>query len=260
MTEESTTREGRSPLTTPWFIVGAVVFGLIVLAGIIVGVVGANEPDAEPDAGATPTAPASSPSPSEQVTDADASVCGLPGVEMSGRVTTAPEVSSWDYQDVFAYPVSATAGPGEVDDTGFRYCYQHTPTGAVFAAANAAITGFTTDHALMEGWREYTYSDGEYRAEILASDNGVEANLQNTDVRASIAGFKLLAYDGTSARVDIAITGTSGANTVTGSDVFELVWSEGDWKLNAELPDPVRLTQIPSTAGYVSWREGGTAG
>ena len=258
MTEESTTQEGRSPLTTPWFIVGAVVIGLIVLAGIIVGVVGANEPDAEPDAGATPTAPASSPSPSEQVTDADASVCGLPGVEMSGRVTTAPEVSSWDYQDVFAYPVSATAGPAEVDDTGFRYCYQHTPTGAIFAAANAAITGFTTDHALMDGWREYAFAEGTYRDALLATDNGVQANQEAGAVRAEIAGFKLLAYDGGTARVDIAFTGSSGANTVTGSGVYELIWAEGDWKLNTDVREPARISQIPSTAGYVAWRERAT--
>lgn len=256
MTEESTTQEERSTLAKPWFIGSAVVVCLIVVAGIIVATTGGGEPDAEP----TPTAPAASPSVSEQAPAGDPSVCGLPGVEMSGRVSKAPEVTSWDYQDVFAYPVSATAGPGEVDETGYRYCFQHTPTGAVFAAANAAMTGFTTDHALMDGWREYTYSDGKYRAEFLASDNGVEENLQNPDVRASIAGFKLLAYDGSTARVDIAITGSQGANSVTGSDVVELVWSEGDWKLNADVREPVRLTQIPSTAGYVPWMEGGTAG
>jgi hypothetical protein len=177
---------------------------------------------------------------------------------MSGRVTTAPDVSSWDYQDVFAYPVSATAGPGEVDGTGFRYCYQHTPTGAVFAAANAAITGFTTDHALMDGWRGYAFADGAYRDELLATDNGVQANQEAGAVRAEIAGFKLLAYDGDTARVDVAFTGSSGANTVTGSGVYELIWAEGDWKLNADVREPARISQIPSTAGYVAWREGAT--
>jgi hypothetical protein len=255
MTEESSTQEQRNPLTKPWFIGGAVVVGLIVLAGIIVAATGGDEPDNDPTA-----APAASPSASEQAPAGDASMCGLPGVEMSGRVTTAPEVTSWEYQDVFAYPVSATAGPGEVDETGYRYCFQHTPTGALFAAANAAIMGFATDHALMDGWREYAYSNGTYRSELLAKGNGVESNREASGIRASIAGFKLLAYDGNTARVDIVITGSQGANTATGSNVFDLVWSEGDWKINTEVREPTRLTQIPSTAGYVSWREGGTAG
>jgi hypothetical protein len=251
MTEESTTQEERSPLAKPWFIGSAVVVGLIVAAGIVVATTGGDQPTPQP----SPTAPAASPSASEPA-DTDASVCGLAGVEMSGRVTTAPEVTSWDYQDVFAYPVSATAGPGEIADAGYRYCYQRTPTGAVFAAANAAMTGFTTDHTLMDGWREYVFSDGAYRAELLATDNGVQANQEAGAVRAEIAGFKLLAYDGDTARVDIAFTGSSGANTVTGSGVYELVWAEGDWKLNTDVREPARVSQIPSTAGYVTWREG----
>ena len=253
MTEESTTKEQRSPLASPWFIGSSVVVGLIALAGIIVATTAGGD---DPAAGPTPSAPTASASPTEKVGDADASVCGLAGVETTGRVTTAPETTSWDYQDILAYPVSSTAGPGKIAPEGYRFCFQHTPKGAVFAAANAAITGFTMDSTLMDGWREYTFADGAYRADLLATDNGVQANKEAGEIRAEISGFKLLAYDGSTARVDIAFTGSSGANTVTGSGVYELIWSDGDWKINTDVREPVRVSQIPSTAGYVAWREG----
>jgi hypothetical protein len=50
----------------------------------------------------------------------------------------------------------------------------------------------------------------------------------------------VLAYDGDSARVDIAFRGSSNGQSVTGSAVYELVWADGDWKLDASKSEPAR--------------------
>lgn len=65
----------------------------------------------------------------------------------------------------------------------------------------------------------------------------------------------MLAYEGESARVDIAFKGTSQGTAVAGSLVAELVWENGDWKLDASNPNPARITELPDLAGYTSWTE-----
>jgi hypothetical protein len=255
MTEESTTQEGRSTLAKPWFIGSAVVVGLIVVAGIIVATTGGGEPEAGP----TPTAPAASPSVSEQAPAGDASVCGLPGVEMSGRVTSAPD-ATWEYQDVYAYPTSPSAGPGATAPEGYRYCFQHSPNGALFAAAYAAVSGSVDDPDFVHAWLDYALAEGAQREDLLAGAAEAGADGSSQSARGSVAGFRLLSYDADSARVDIAFTVTASGQQVTISGVYELVWSEGDWKIDTDADQPIRTAQIPSTAGYVGWSEGNAGG
>lgn len=251
MTEENVTeRTERSPLTrTPFIIAGAVV-GLIALAGIVIGVSTLNGDDPAPTAAPSDTGPTASPSASVSA-PADASVCGLPGVETSGRLTTAPE-AAWEYQDVYAYPTSPTAGPGATAPEGYRYCYQHTPAGALFAAAYAAATGSVSDRTLLSAWLDHALAPGAKRAELLAD---LGAGQSEGDARGAISGFRILHYDGSAARVDIAFAVASAGQTVTLSAVYELVWTDGDWKINTDVDEPLRVAQIPNTAGYVAWRE-----
>lgn len=247
MAEDETTK---NPFTRPWFIIAAVLVAVVVVAGVVLAIWTATRGDDPPPPDPT-SAPTAAPSATPTADAGGASVCGLDGVELTGTVTTAPE-AEWEYQDVYAYPVSPTAGPGETADEGYRFCFQHTPEGAVFAAANMLVMSFGTAEARQQ-FLEYALSDGGYRAQLL-SDVGADAG---SDVRAEIAGFRVLAYDGDTARVDVAFQGSSQGQSVTGSTVFELVWENGDWKLDANSDEPARLAQIPDLSGYVPWMQEG---
>ncbi|AYD89925.1 hypothetical protein D5R93_07610 [Actinomyces lilanjuaniae] len=64
-----------------------------------------------------------------------------------------------------------------------------------------------------------------------------------------------MSYDGATARIDMAVTGSSGGQTVNLSAVYELVWEEGDWKLLITDPsEPVSFAQLPHVAGYTVWK------
>jgi hypothetical protein len=240
----------QSPFSRPSFIIAAVVVAALVVAGVIVGVNVATKDDggdAQP-APSTTTTTSAAPSAEPTADAGGASVCGLTGDKLSGTITTAPQ-ATWEYQDVYSYPTSPSAGPGETAQEGYRFCYQHSPEGALFAAANATTMAFIPELRL--GWLEYALTDGPYRDELLTSARSDTSE----GVRASIEGFRMLAYDGEKARVDIAFEGTASGKVVTGSVVFELVWSGGDWKLDANLSEPTRIAQLPDTAGYIPWSE-----
>lgn len=70
-----------------------------------------------------------------------------------------------------------------------------------------------------------------------------------------IQGFRILAYDGSSARVDVGSRGSVQGQTVTVSGVYELVWQDGDWKLSTDVPEPLNVAAIPDLTGYIAWGE-----
>lgn len=247
MAEDDDTQQ--NPFARPGFIVGAVVVAALIVAAVFLTVLNLNRgneatpPSADPSSSAAPT-------PSESAVAGGASVCGLSGVKLSGSVTTAP-ATEWQYQDVNAYPVSPSAGPGETAPEGYRYCYQHTPEGAVFAAANMTIAGFGPVE-MRTALLDYALTDGQYRDRLLGASGGDSSG----DVRAAIAGFRVLEYTGETARIDIAFRGTASGQAVTGSTVYELIWDGGDWRINADEAEPARIAQLPDLSGYTSWTVG----
>lgn len=241
----------QSTFTKPGFLAGAGLVAVLVIAGIVltvVNVVGTDDDAASPPA---PTSSSASAAPAAEPTAVagGASVCGLRGEELSGTVTTAPE-TQWQYQDVYAFPTAEGVGPAETAAEGYRYCFQHSPEGALLAASNFVIQSF--DSTGRTAWLDYVVSDGTYRDDLLSSDQGAGGD----DVRAAIAGFRVLAYEGDTARVDVAYRATLEGEAVYGSLVADMVWTDGDWKLNADVDNPARITQLPDLSGYVSWTEG----
>ncbi|WP_146750806.1 hypothetical protein [Actinomyces sp. Z5] len=186
---------------------------------------------------------------------ASTSVCGLTGeVTVQARLAKAPDVDYWDYQGTTAYPVSEQYGPGATADTGYRYCFQHSPEGAVFAAANAVAHGDASDSDIVS-WMTYFLAEGHSREELLSQDvddnSGGTGSTQGT--RTQVSGFKLLSYDGQNAKVDVAVTGSVNGQVVYLSMVYELVWEDGDWKLVVDDPvAPINVATIPSVAGYIA--------
>lgn len=246
----ATDDDERSPFTRPGFIAAAVVIALVVALGIVLVIVNSKEkrdPAPPPTSAATTS---SAPSTGATAVAGGGSVCGLDGSKGEGaRLTTAPDVDEWAYQGTTAYPTSAVYGPGAADAAGgFRYCFQQSPEGALFAASFILAAGTGQSSA----WVEYYAAPGPYRDALLEEPAG---DAGSTDARLRIAGFRLLAYDGTSARIDLAVVAGTQAESVTASFVYDLVWVDGDWKIDTSTPEPGNFSTIPDLTGYVPWGE-----
>lgn len=243
----SADEDERSPFTRPGFIASALVVALVVVLGIVIAIVNATRND---DPGATATAGSSTSSAAATTATAaaeSASVCGLAGEVLTGTLTTAPE-ATWEYEGTTAYPTSATYGPGKTDPAGFRYCYQHSPTGALFMAANAVALG--SDESVKAAWGDYVLGAGKFHEQLLAQKGSTTTT---AGTRIAIGGFRILNYTGESASVDLALTYSSATGNVTVSGVYALVWQDGDWKLSADTMTPLDVAPIPNVAGYIAW-------
>lgn len=238
----------QNPFTRPGFIAAAVVVAIVVVLGIVIAIVNATRSD-DPDP--TEPSPTTSAAPTSEPSDVagGASVCGLEGEELAGTLSTAP-AADWAYQGTTAYPTSPEFGPGETSADGVRFCFQHSPTGALFMAANALVQG--SDPAVSQAWIEYGLADGPYREELVGQV-GDTSGSQGT--RMSLAGFRMLAYDGDTARVDLAVRASSEGQNLTLSGVYELVWQDGDWKISADVAQPLNTATVPDLAGYITWGE-----
>lgn len=243
-----------SPWTRPSFITAAIVVAIVVMLGAALAIRALTHDDAnaappEPTASTSASVePSSTPTPDEGAAGTDASICGLKGVKTTGTVTIAP-TTEWAFQGTTAYPISPEFGPGQTDSSGARYCFQHSPEGALFMAANAVVQG--SDPTTASTWGPKVLAEGQYREQLL-DELGNPSDDTESNSRQSIVGFRVLAYDGATARIDIAVRATF-ETTVTVSGVYELVWQGGDWKLSSDVTQPLNVAAIPDLAGYVSW-------
>lgn len=246
-------QDEQSPWTRGGFIGAAVVVAVVVVLGIVLAVTAVTgRDDAQATPAPTPGASASegvaAPAPSSPPPDDDGSVCGLDGEQLDGTLATAPD-AEWQYQGTTAYPTSSTYGPGRTSEEGVRSCFQRSPAGALLMAANSLTQG--SDPATAPGWVQYAIADGDNRAQLV---NDIVAPSGATDSRIELLGFRLLAYDGDTARIDLAARTAADGATVTVSGVYELVWQSGDWKINSDVAEPLNVAMIPDLAGYISWR------
>lgn len=240
--------EQKSPFTRPGFIAAAAVVAVIVVCAIILIIVNATRGDSEPAPSPSTSAPSASPTASSPAASGDESVCGLEGVKLSGTITVAPQ-ATWAYEGTTAYPTSPTYGPGQTDPTGFRYCFQHSPEGALFAAANALAA--PTDPATSSAWAQYFLAPGPNRDSLLAQSASGPSS--TTGTRLTVAGYRVLSYDGNTARIDVGGTGSASGTEITFSAVYSLVWVDGDWKASTETANPIDFAGIPNLAGYTTW-------
>src|SRR5699024_2417540 len=240
--------DDQSPFTRPRFIVAAAMLFLIIAGGVGIAIFGGNK-EKSPTATPTPTATLAVEAEPDASTDVlDGSVCGLEGQELDGKVSKGPE-ADWDYQGVMAYPSSEEYGPAAEEN--YRYCFQRSPEGAVFAAANADEQ--CSDLEIMLEWLNNFVADTPEGKQWLheVSDEGSLAGS-----RTAIAGFRLLEYDGMRSRVDMASRVTVDGQTSYVSIIYPLVWEDGDWKLEVtDAEAPTDVAQLPDLAGYVAWSQ-----
>lgn len=244
-------QDEQNPWTRGGFIAAAVVVAVVAVLGIVLAITATGPEDdlATPGPSSTTSEAVPTPEPSTPPSEDDGSVCGLAGEELTGTLSTAP-AAEWQYQGTTAYPTSSTYGPGEISTDGVRFCFQRSPEGAVFAAANAVAQG--AEPATVETWLNYFVADGPSRDAVVDAGGAVDTS----GARAAVQGFRLLSYDGTSATVDVAVRGSTQGQVVNLSMVYDLVWEAGDWKLAVANPStPIDVATLPDLAGYIAWSE-----
>lgn len=220
-------------------LIAAIGVVIVIALGVVFAIRGTHDsPQWTPELGAVPA----------EAVSGNASLCGLRGLSDSGTLAATPE-ADWRYQGTTAYPVSRVHGPGRTAPEEFRYCFQHTPEGALFAAANAVVQG---DGAIADEWIEYALAEGPHRSKLVAFDGSPS---EKADTRSNIVGFRILHYAAATARVDVAVRLSVPEGTVLGSAVYELVWADGDWKISTDSPEPIGVALIPDLIGYVPWSE-----
>ncbi len=231
---------------SPKMVGSAALISLIVLVGIMLAVLGpsGDEPAPQPVPSSTP------PTSATPAAVGDPSVCGLKDVQLTGTVATAP-ATTWSLVGTVAAPTVDGAGPGIQKPSGFRACYAHTPLGAVLSSTNYLITA--SHPASRRETVERMAAPGPGRDRALAGLS--QANDAPTDTRVQVAGFRVVSYTGEQATVDVALRVVTDANASLMSQVVDLVWVAGDWKVrasdDANFLTPVR--PIADLGGYVPW-------
>lgn len=245
-------QDEQNPWTRSGFVAAAVVVAVVAVLGIVLAITTATGPDEEqatPEPSSTASDVVAGPEPSPPAPQDDGSVCGLAGEELEGTLPTAPE-AQWQFQGTTAYPTSSTFGPGETSPDGVRSCFQRSPEGAVFAAANAVAQG--AEPGTVQSWLDYFVASGPSRDAVVNAGGATDTS----GARAAIQGFRLLSYDGNSATVDVAVRGSTDGQVVNLSMVYDLVWEDGDWKLAVTDPSaPIDVATLPDLAGYAAWSE-----
>lgn len=236
----------QNPWTRPGWIISAVVVAVVLVLGIVITITTARGGDDDAATG-DPTRPITvTPTPPDASDPGEESVCGIGTVQLDGAVSEAPD-AEWAYEGTTAYPTSDRHGPGETAENGVRTCFEHSPTGALFMAANAVAQGGA---ATSMEWATVALAEGTYRDELLGSS---ASSGGTSDLRLTIGGFRILDYSGDTARVDIGLSTFANGSTRYFSGVYELVWQSGDWLISTESMTGVSLAEIESLTGYTPW-------
>ncbi len=256
----SKTEEDQSPFG-PGFVAACIVVGAVLLCGVVLLVTGPSPDSASAAAGSvsvtTPVATTSvvgkpvGPATPDAVSAtgqpaAVANSCSLPDGDQA-IPTKAPSADGWEVSHRVVVPRSSTYGPGKTDPDGFRRCFAHSPTGAVYAAYNA-IAAIADQHQAIPTVRKLMLPGADTEALIreLADDpsGGSDAT--------QLAGYRLLDAGHDRATVMLAIPVESAYVSAT----LTLVWHHGDWRLRPPSPgEPVGapFAQHRDLSDFVSW-------
>jgi hypothetical protein len=231
-----------SPWTQRGFILAAAFIAGLVLLGLallLIGIGGGND-----DANRRPSTKAPASAPARK--DPNASICGLPAGNQ--QVPAAPPETRWELVGKIAAPSAPrTTGPG-IERGELRECYAHSPTGALFAAANfVAVASVAKDspQVLRELTAAGAARDESLRANARSTDEGSAGGLQ-------VAGFRVSSYSANEATLDLAFAVEAKGYVHL---ALPMRWERGDWKVvvtTAQGPF-AGYESIANLSGFVPW-------
>jgi len=243
---ESTTES--NPFTKPGFIIAAAVVGALIAAAVVIFLF----PKGQGNAQAAPAASSASTSaaPAKSADAAGESVCGLPS-SMETALGTAPK-SKWELVGKMAVPTDAkTSGPGLTDSDGFRSCFAHSPTGALYSAMNVGALGSAGSPPLEVKLADKLLVPGKGRdAAMKEAASSTASSRSSTTIQ--VKGFSLKSYTASEANVDLAFETNTG---VLVHSLLSMRWMDGDWKVKPA-DDGVTfsgVSQLSDLSGFILW-------
>lgn len=227
------------------------VLGLLVVGLVVSMFLGrGDKTDEHPPAASAPSVTnspsftmAASPNPSSSAPEpdgswSDAGCNGTPGGPATPTTTLAQ--ATWTPFLSAAIPSSPTLGPAKTDGP-LRRCYQHSPAGAVMAAANLMLAplGPNGQKVVEEQWTE-----GPGRSDMLSAVSSWSGTT------GEFVAYRLSACTPQACNVSLAAFGSGQYAT----SQIPLVWRNGDWMVNGgqRMPEPGIVPNIPE--GYTAWR------
>lgn len=197
------------------------------------------------------------PAPSGQVSDGGGQPAATESPSAPGKCTVkegdealpseAPAVDSWEDVSGVGIPTSDTYGP-YVQDGELWTCYEHSPTGALFAAtyvfaAMGQVSGFA------DAW----VPEGDFR-ELVAEQE--QASPAATDGTLTPAAYRFVSYTDDKAIVDVVTEFSNSDGSANLSMRFALQWSGDRWMVDAE-DSSKEFTPLDSLDGYTQWGTNG---
>ncbi|MDI3195504.1 hypothetical protein QK290_14360 [Pseudarthrobacter sp. AL07] len=243
---ESTTES--NPFTKPGFIIAAALVVALIAAAIVIFLLPKGQDNAQP-------APASSPdsasaAPTKSADAAGKSICGLPS-STETALGTAPK-SKWELVGKMAVPTdSKTSGPGLTDADGFRSCFAHSPTGALYSAMNVGALGSAGSPQLEVKLADKLLVPGMGRDAAMKEAASSSAS-SGSDTTIQVKGFSIKSYTASEANVDLAFETNKGVLVHT---ILSMRWMDGDWKVKPA-DDGVTfsgVSQLSDLSGFILW-------
>jgi len=248
MSQSTESTPGASPFTKPGFIIAAALVVALLAATVVIFLLPKGDATAQP-APASPSSSASA-TPSAPADAAGKSVCGLPSSNDTA-LGTAP-TSKWELVGKMAVPTDPKAvGPGTTDADGFRSCFAHSPTGALYAAMNVAALGSSGAPELEKKLADKLLVPGAGRDAALRETNAGGGSSGNSTT-IQVQGFLVKSYSPSEANLDLAFKTDTGALAHT---TISMRWMDGDWKVKPA-DDGVtfsNVSQLRDLSGFILW-------
>ena len=240
------------------FIAASIVIGAVVVCGavLLIGSFGSSGSAASPAAQAkqqavVPTEPARS-EPAAPATPVNSRSVNSTGCNRSAGDQSVPQqppaVDGWEVSSRIVVPRSSGFGPARTDADGFRRCFAHSPTGAVYAAYSAYAAMADQDKVVATARK------------LMVPGPGTDALIHElqTDQSASgytvpqLAGYRVI--DASPDRVSLMLA--TSVNSAYMSLTLTLVWHDGDWRLQppaAGEPVGAPFAQHRDLSDFVAW-------
>jgi hypothetical protein len=138
----------------------------------------------------------------------------------------APTAVTWQFEGTMLIPLQLAGGPAATKASGVKYCFAHSPTGAVLAAMvllgqvqNRSITLDVLRDRVVPG-------PGQLKA-IAQAKAELQTPADSTDVQ--FVGFKVVSYPKDGSQAIIQIASQLGDQGV-GALLVTMQWFKGDWR------------------------------
>ena len=239
------------------FVAASIVIGAVVVCGavLLIGSLTSSGTAAAPAAGQAQqqaVVPGSSTEPAGPATPVNSRPVNSTGCNRSIGDQSVPQqpppVDGWEVSSRIVVPRSSGYGPARTDADGFRRCFAHSPTGAVYAAYSAYAAMADQDKVVATARK------------LMVPGPGTDALIRELQTDQSVGGYtvpQIAGYrviDASPDRVSLMLA--ISVNSAYMSLTLTLVWHGGDWLLQPPAPgEPVGapFAQHRDLSDFVAW-------